>query len=115
MGDAFLEKGDPRLPDLGWDGDFVAWRARLHEYIRLRGFRVWSDPKELEPIVDSVVAAHPREVAAYRAGKKKLLGFFFSKVMAATRDGAAPEVAMPLLESALVSETSPGAGEESAR
>lgn len=101
----FLEKGDPRLPDLRCCDDCDVWRSRLHEYIRLRGFRVWSDEGELKSVVASVLAAHPNEVAAYRRGKTKLVGFFFAKVLTATRDGANPSVAMPLLQAALDGET----------
>ena len=37
------------------------------------------------------MAAQPREVAAYRGGKVKLMGFFVGEVMKATRGQANPK------------------------
>jgi glutaminyl-tRNA synthetase len=51
-----------------------------------------SDEASLEPIVDSVLAAHADQVAAYRAGKEGLLGFFVGQVMKETGGKANPKV-----------------------
>ena len=41
-------------------------------------------------IVDAVIEANPSQVAEYRAGKDKLLGFFVGQVMKETRGKANP-------------------------
>jgi glutaminyl-tRNA synthetase len=57
-----------------------------------------SDPDALEPLVHEVIAAHPDEVAAYRSGKKGLIGFFIGQIMRQTRGRANPELTKQLLE-----------------
>jgi Asp-tRNA(Asn)/Glu-tRNA(Gln) amidotransferase B subunit len=42
-----------------------------------------SGSEALEPVVDQVLAAHPDEVARFRAGNKNLTGFFVGLVMRA--------------------------------
>jgi aspartyl-tRNA(Asn)/glutamyl-tRNA(Gln) amidotransferase subunit B len=56
-----------------------------------------SDETALAQVIDEVVAAHPGQLAAYRAGKTKLLGFFVGQVMKATRGQANPAVLNRLL------------------
>jgi aspartyl-tRNA(Asn)/glutamyl-tRNA(Gln) amidotransferase subunit B len=58
--------------------------------IAARGLKQISDTGTLEAIVDSVVAAHAGQVAEYRAGKDKLLGFFVGQVMKETGGKANP-------------------------
>ena len=50
-----------------------------------------SDTGELEGVVTEVLAAAPDEVAAYRQGKTKLMGFFVGQVMRETRGQANPK------------------------
>jgi len=54
--------------------------------------RTVSDVTALDPIIDGVVAANPGQVAAYRAGKEGLLGFFVGQVMKQTGGTADPRV-----------------------
>jgi Asp-tRNA(Asn)/Glu-tRNA(Gln) amidotransferase B subunit len=56
-----------------------------------------SDEAAVAAVVDEVIAAHPGQLAAYRAGKTKLLGFFVGQVMKATRGQANPAVLNRLL------------------
>ena len=51
--------------------------------------------------VTEVVAAHPAEVAQYRAGKTRMLGFFVGKVMKATGGRARPDQIEAALRAAL--------------
>ena len=51
------------------------------EVVAARGLAQVSDEGALGAVVDRVIAAHPAEVARYRAGQAKLLGFFVGKVM----------------------------------
>ncbi len=60
-----------------------------------------SDSEALARIVAEVVAANPRQVAQYRAGKKAVIGWFVGQVMKATRGKANPQEARTLLRRAL--------------
>jgi Asp-tRNA(Asn)/Glu-tRNA(Gln) amidotransferase B subunit len=60
-----------------------------------------ADTSELEPIVDTVIADNPDNVAAYRGGKLGLLGFFVGQVMKATNGQADARVVNDLLRSKL--------------
>lgn len=44
----------------------------------------------VKAITNLVVLAYPKEVAEYRAGKDKLIGFFVGQVMMATEGTANP-------------------------
>ncbi|MEX2529197.1 MAG: glutamine--tRNA ligase/YqeY domain fusion protein [Gemmatimonadota bacterium] len=57
-----------------------------------------SDPDALLPLVREVLAAHPGEVAAYRGGKRALVGFFMGQVMRGSGGKADPELARELLQ-----------------
>ena len=48
------------------------------------GLRQISDVNALEGIVQDIVAKHSGEVARFRAGEKKLMGFFVGEAMKAT-------------------------------
>ena len=58
--------------------------------IERRGLRQVSDSGAIEKLVDAVMAANPEQVAGYRAGKEKLLGFFVGQVMKASSGKANP-------------------------
>ena len=60
-----------------------------------------SDTGELEGLVDGILAEHPDDVADYRAGKTKLLGFFMGQVMKATQGKANPKMVNELLQKKL--------------
>ena len=62
-----------------------------------------SDNAELEPIVDSILAANPGQVEAYRGGKEGLLGFFVGQVMKETQGKANARVVSELVRSKLES------------
>ncbi len=55
-----------------------------------KGLTQVSDEGALGEIVDVVIAANPKEVEAYRAGKKKLMGFFIGQMMRQTGGKANP-------------------------
>ena len=69
--------------------------------IEVRGLRQLSDSGELKALVAEAVAAHPRQVEQFRAGREKVLGFFVGKVMAATSGKANPQRVNALLREAL--------------
>ena len=60
-----------------------------------------SDESELEVVVTQVIENHPGEVAAFRGGKTKLLGFFVGQVMRKTRGKANPGLVNELLKEKL--------------
>jgi aspartyl-tRNA(Asn)/glutamyl-tRNA(Gln) amidotransferase subunit B len=63
--------------------------------------RVTSDESALEPVVDSVIAANPQEVATFRGGKEGVLGFLVGQVMKETQGKADPKVVNRLLREKL--------------
>ena len=56
-----------------------------------------TDTSVLERIVDEVLAANPKQLEQYRAGKKTMLGFFVGQVMKASKGQANPQVVNELL------------------
>ncbi len=56
-----------------------------------------SDPAEILPIIDEVVANNPDNLAKFKAGNTKLLGFFVGQVLKATGGKANPKVVNTLV------------------
>ncbi|MGA8274615.1 MAG: Asp-tRNA(Asn)/Glu-tRNA(Gln) amidotransferase subunit GatB [Candidatus Sulfotelmatobacter sp.] len=56
-----------------------------------------SDTSALEKIIDEVIAASPKQLEQYRAGKKTMLGFFVGQVMKASKGQANPQLVNELL------------------
>jgi aspartyl-tRNA(Asn)/glutamyl-tRNA(Gln) amidotransferase subunit B len=50
------------------------------------------DTSALEKMADEVIAANPKQVEQYRAGKKTMLGFFVGQVMKASKGQANPQL-----------------------
>ena len=71
------------------------------QVIEEQGLVQISDTGELEGLVDGILAEHPDDVADYRAGKTKLLGFFMGQVMRATQGKANPKLVNELLRKKL--------------
>ncbi len=68
-----------------WDG-----QGSAAEIIEAKGLTQITDNSALEFVVDKVIAENPGQVAEYRAGKDKLIGFFVGKVMQETKGQANP-------------------------
>jgi aspartyl-tRNA(Asn)/glutamyl-tRNA(Gln) amidotransferase subunit B len=68
------------------------------DVVRERGLAQLSDEGALEAAVDRVLAASPAEVARYRGGNAKLLGFFVGQVMKESKGKANPAVVNALLK-----------------
>jgi aspartyl-tRNA(Asn)/glutamyl-tRNA(Gln) amidotransferase subunit B len=60
-----------------------------------------TDTAAIERIVDEVIAASPRQVEQYRAGKTTILGFFVGQVMKASKGQAKPELTNELVKKKL--------------
>ncbi|MCD6190151.1 MAG: glutamine--tRNA ligase, partial [Sulfurimonas sp.] len=56
-----------------------------------------SDPSIISPIIDEVIAKNPDNVAKFKAGNTKLLGFFVGQVLKATGGKANPKVVNSLV------------------
>jgi aspartyl-tRNA(Asn)/glutamyl-tRNA(Gln) amidotransferase subunit B len=48
-------------------------------------------------LIDDVLAANPKQLEQYRAGKKTMLGFFVGQVMKASKGQASPQLVNELL------------------
>ena len=55
------------------------------------------DTSALEKIIDEIIAANPKQVEQYRAGKKTVAGFFVGQVMKASKGQANPQMVNDLL------------------
>jgi aspartyl-tRNA(Asn)/glutamyl-tRNA(Gln) amidotransferase subunit B len=60
-----------------------------------------SDTGALEGWVDEVLAAHSAEVARYKGGDAKLIGFFVGQVMKRSKGKADPKAVQPILQAKL--------------
>jgi aspartyl-tRNA(Asn)/glutamyl-tRNA(Gln) amidotransferase subunit B len=56
-----------------------------------------TDTSALEKIIDEVLAANPKQLEQYRAGKKTMIGFFVGQVMKASKGQASPQIVNELL------------------
>lgn len=69
--------------------------------VERRGVQQISDEAALSTIVDTVIAANPKQAEGYAAGKDSLLGFFVGRVMQATEGRANPVITTNLLKKRL--------------
>jgi aspartyl-tRNA(Asn)/glutamyl-tRNA(Gln) amidotransferase subunit B len=69
--------------------------------IEAKGLRQITDSGAIEAVIDAVIAANPKQLADYRAGKDKLFGFFVGQVMKATSGKANPAQLNELLKTKL--------------
>ena len=67
-----------------------AREGTVDEIIEARGLRQLSDSDALGDIIEKIILDNPHQVAQYRAGKNKVLGFFVGQVMKATQGKANP-------------------------
>jgi len=56
-----------------------------------------TDTSALEKIADELIAANPKQVEQYRAGKKTVIGFFVGQLMKASKGQANPKLVNDLL------------------
>jgi len=69
--------------------------------VERKGLRQVTDSGAIAEAVAAVLAAHPKEVAAYKAGKERLFGFFVGQVMKAMAGKANPALVNELLKQRL--------------
>ena len=78
-----------------------AGEGSADEVIEAQGLRQITDTAAIEAIVEKVIAANSAQVAEYRAGKHKLIGFFVGEVMKESRGKANPARVNALLKEKL--------------
>jgi aspartyl-tRNA(Asn)/glutamyl-tRNA(Gln) amidotransferase subunit B len=83
--------------DALWDGQ----ATEVDAVIEAKGLKQMSDSGALEAIVDEVVAANPKSVDEYRAGKDKAFNALVGQVMKASRGKANPAQVNELLKKRL--------------
>lgn len=71
------------------------------QIVKEKGLVQVSDASALEDIVIRVLQQHPDEVAAFKNGKTKLIGFFVGQIMKETRGKANPKIVNQILNQKL--------------
>ncbi len=56
-----------------------------------------TDSSKIEKLIEQIIAANPKQVEQYRAGKKTVIGFFVGQVMKASKGQANPQLVNELL------------------
>jgi aspartyl-tRNA(Asn)/glutamyl-tRNA(Gln) amidotransferase subunit B len=69
--------------------------------IEARGLKQVSDASAIEPIIDAVLAANPKSVEEFRAGKEKAFNALVGQVMNASKGKANPQQVNDLLKQKL--------------
>jgi len=71
------------------------------EIIQRMGLAQVSDETSLGALIDGILAANAKQVAEYRSGKTRVLGFLVGQIMKETRGQANPQVVNELLQKKL--------------
>jgi len=66
--------------------------------VKEKGLEQISDTGALEAAAQAIINAHPKEVADYRAGKTKVMGFFVGQLMRQTKGQANPQMANEIFQ-----------------
>ena len=72
-----------------------------NKIIESKGLQQKSDPKELERIIDIILADNKDKVVQYKSGKDKLFGFFVGQVMKISGGKANPQLVNEILKKKL--------------
>jgi len=81
--------------------EMVASGKSAKAIVEEKGLVQVTDASAIEAAVEAVIERSPEEVASYKGGKKKLLGFFVGQVMKETRGKANPQMVNELLKKKL--------------
>lgn len=81
----------------------VAWESgeSVDKIVEKEGLKQVSDLSALEPAVDAMIAKFPGQVAEYKSGKDKLLGFFVGQLMKETKGKGNPQILQDLVKKKL--------------
>lgn len=69
--------------------------------VQEKGLEQVDDVTALQEVVQEVIGANPKQVAAYKAGKDKLIGFFVGQAMQKTKGKANPQTLQTLAKKLL--------------
>ena len=83
--------------DALWNGEGTT----ADEVIERQGLKQVTDAGAIEPIIDAVLAANPKSVEEFRAGKEKAFNALVGQVMKASRGKANPAQVNELLRAKL--------------
>ncbi|MDA9624041.1 Asp-tRNA(Asn)/Glu-tRNA(Gln) amidotransferase subunit GatB [Pelagibacteraceae bacterium] len=72
-----------------------------NKIIQSKGLQQKSDPKELEGIIEKILADNKDKVDQYKSGKDKLFGFFVGQVMKVSGGKANPQLVNEILKNKL--------------
>ncbi len=75
--------------------------GEVDEIIEKKGLKQVTDTGAIEALIDKIIADNPDNVAAYRAGKEKLFGFFVGQAMKASGGKTNPQQLNELLKKKL--------------
>jgi aspartyl-tRNA(Asn)/glutamyl-tRNA(Gln) amidotransferase subunit B len=78
-------------------GILFAEGGSVSAIIDREGLKQVSDLSALEPVIDQILAANPKQLEEFRSGKEKLLGFFVGQAMKATQGKANPGLLQELV------------------
>ena len=73
----------------------------IDDLIEKKGLQQITNEDELRKIIQNITEKNPAQVAAYRAGKDKLFGYFIGQIMKATQGKANPQQVNALLKATL--------------
>ena len=68
------------------------------QIVEAKGLVQITDTDALTDVVSNIISEHPKEVAAFKNGKTKLLGFFVGQVMRETKGKANPKLVNEILK-----------------
>ena len=71
------------------------------QYVEEKGLKQVTDSSAIEAIVDEILARSEAQVAQYKEGNTKVLGFFVGQVMKESRGKANPKIVNELLREKL--------------
>jgi len=78
--------------------DMVATGRDPEVIVQEKGLTQISDTGALETAAQEIIDAHPQEVANYKAGKTKVMGFFVGQLMKKTKGQANPQLANEIFQ-----------------
>ncbi|GBF23081.1 aspartyl-tRNA(Asn)/glutamyl-tRNA(Gln) amidotransferase subunit B [Candidatus Gastranaerophilus sp. (ex Termes propinquus)] len=81
--------------------DILKEGADASALVEQKGLSVISDQSQILDVIKEIIKANPEQVAAYKAGKDKLFGFFVGQAMKETKGRANPQTLNELLKSEL--------------
>jgi aspartyl-tRNA(Asn)/glutamyl-tRNA(Gln) amidotransferase subunit B len=77
--------------DALWNGEGGDGADAVDRIVAAQGLTQINDSSAIEPLVDEVLAANPKSVEEFRAGKEKAFNALVGQVMKATRGKANPQ------------------------